>query len=98
MAEIKHSTSPWHADPKAPEDSYFEDVSILREDGLAVGVAVHNGDISPEEVKANAFVMAAAPEMQAALRGILSNPGGRCTAEQWAAGLDARAKSEGRHV
>lgn len=38
----------------------------------------------------------AAPDMLEALKGILSNPGGRCSADQWQAGLRAVAKAEGR--
>ena len=96
MSASKHTLGPWHADPKTPEECYFEDVNILRHDGLAVIVAVHNGDIDPATVKANAFLAAAAPEMFDALKAILSNPGGRCTAEQWQAGLRALTKAEGR--
>lgn len=94
MADIQHSAGPWHADPKAPEDSYFEDVNILRPNGLAVAVAVHNGNISPDEVKANAFVLAAAPEMREALHDLLTRP------TDGAARLRARAalaKADGRH-
>ncbi|NTG61798.1 hypothetical protein G6L45_16075 [Agrobacterium rhizogenes] len=50
---------PWHVDPKAAEESFFEDVSILRHDGLAVAVCVHNGDILPPEPEKNAGYIAA---------------------------------------
>lgn len=45
---------PWHTNPKDAEESFFCDVNILRHDGLAVAVAVHNGDIEPDAVAANA--------------------------------------------
>ena len=64
----EHTAGPWHVDPKAPEESYFEDVNILREDGLAVAVAVHNGNIDPATVKANAHLIAAAPDLLEALK------------------------------
>lgn len=53
----------WTAKPVDPNDTHYLDVNILREDGLAVGVAVQNGDISPEEALENAYKMAAAPEL-----------------------------------
>ena len=68
---VKHTPGPWHVDPKAPEESFFEDVSILRHDGLAVAVAVHNGDIIPPEPEANARLIAAAPELLLALHELL---------------------------
>lgn len=54
---------PWHVDTKRPKNSYFEDVNILRGDGLAVAVAVHNGGIDPAEVKQAAHLIAAAPDL-----------------------------------
>jgi len=53
-------------------DTYFDDVNILREDGLAVGVAVQNGNITAEEALANARLMAAAPAMLAACKRALA--------------------------
>jgi hypothetical protein len=98
MAEIQHSAGPWHVDPKAPEESYFEDLSILRPDGLAVAVAVHNGNITPDEVKANAFVLAAAPEMREALKLAKTWLEGWASAERELAIIDAALlKAEGRH-
>jgi hypothetical protein len=58
----------WHVSPKTAEESFFEDVSILRWDGLAVAVAVHNGNITPEEVVKTATLIAAAPALLEALR------------------------------
>ncbi|MGV1682882.1 hypothetical protein [Sphingopyxis sp. NJF-3] len=49
-----HTPGPWHVDPKAAEDSFFEDVNILRHDGLAVAVCVQNDDIVPPAPEANA--------------------------------------------
>ena len=63
-----YKPGPWHVDPKAAEESFFEDVSILRQDGLAVAVAVHNGDILPPEPEANALLIAAAPDLLEALK------------------------------
>lgn len=51
---VLHSALPWHVDPKAAEESFFQDVNILLHSGLAVAVAVHNGDIPPDAVAANA--------------------------------------------
>jgi hypothetical protein len=50
---------PWYIDPKAAEESFFEDVNILKHDGLAVAVCVHNGDILPPEPEKNAGYIAA---------------------------------------
>lgn len=69
----KHTPGPWHVDPKAAEESFFEDVSILRHDGLAVAVAVHNGDIVPPEPEANARLIAAAPDLLEALKLCVDN-------------------------
>jgi hypothetical protein len=68
MSARNHTPGPWHVDPKAPEESFFEDVNILRHDGLAVAVCVHNGDILPPEPLANAHLVAAAPELLASLK------------------------------
>lgn len=51
---------------------------------LDIGMAVTSSD---EE---------AMSDVVAALRGLLSNPGGRPTEKQWRAGLDALAKAERR--
>lgn len=70
---VKHTPGPWHVDPKAPEESFFEDVSILRHDGLAVAVAVHNGNILPPEPEANACLIAAAPDLLDALKAVYAD-------------------------
>lgn len=44
-----HTPGPWRASKIDPEDTHFEDVNILNGSGLAVAVAVHNGDISPDD-------------------------------------------------
>lgn len=72
---VKHTPGPWHVDPKAPEESFFEDVSILRHDGLAVAVAVHNGDVLPPEPEANARLIAAAPDLLAVAQKVVNNWG-----------------------
>jgi hypothetical protein len=72
MAEtVKHTPGPWHVDPKSPEESFFEDVNVLRHDGLAVAVCVQNGDILPPEPEANARLIAAAPDLLVALADLL---------------------------
>ena len=58
----------WTFSPVPADETYFQDVNIRREDGLAVGVAVQNGDITPDQALANGRLMAAAPEAIAALR------------------------------
>ena len=63
----KHTAGEWHVDPTAPE-AFYQDVNVLRHSGLAVAVALHNGDIAPAEVAANARLIAAAPAMYEALR------------------------------
>lgn len=55
---------PWVVTPK--DGGIFHDVNVCREDGLAVAVAVDNGDISPETALANAKLIAAAPDLLAA--------------------------------
>jgi hypothetical protein len=72
-----HTPGPWHVDPKSPEESFFEDVNILRHDGLAIAVCVHNGDILPPEPEANARLIAAAPELLAVLQDIVAANGMR---------------------
>lgn len=102
----------WTAQPKPQEETYFEDVNILRQDGLAVAVALVNGDITAEEAAANAAKIAAAPEMLEALRGIRSfaeemiNDAGADAQEgcsvsmaqmhRWSQVIAAIAKAEGR--
>ncbi|TLX12106.1 hypothetical protein [Rhizobium sp. MHM7A] len=74
MTESKHTPGPWHVDPKSPEESFFEDVNVLRHDGLAIAVCVHNGDILPPEPEANARLIAAAPDLLEALKEFASMP------------------------
>lgn len=45
---------------------------------------------------ADAALIAAAPSLYASLKAILGNSGGRCTADQWQAGLSAIAMVEDR--
>ncbi|AKU43503.1 hypothetical protein CPT_Sansa99 [Caulobacter phage Sansa] len=56
----------WHTGPQDAEE-HVQDINILRHDGLAVGVAVHNGDLTPQQVRQHADLMAAAPRMKKAL-------------------------------
>lgn len=48
-------------------DGHFRDVNILRGDGLAVGYAVVNGNITEAEALATAHLFAAAPDLYDAL-------------------------------
>jgi len=61
--------------------------SLYGEDG-----SPHNDGVARDRT----LLVSAAPDLLEALKGILSNPGGRCTAEQWRAGLAAISKAEGR--
>lgn len=63
-----HTPGPWEADPVTDPDAYFSDVNILRDDGLAVAVAVQNGDIAPHQARANAHLIAAAPDLLRAVK------------------------------
>ena len=65
MTSDSHTPGPWKA--CSPADSYFDDLNIVRPDGLACAVAVMNGDIPRIEVAYNAFLIAAAPDLLAAL-------------------------------
>lgn len=67
---MTHTSAPWHLDTKTAVESYFDDVNVLRDDGLAVAVALHNGNIAPEEAMANGKLIAAAPELLAELKGL----------------------------
>lgn len=70
----KHTPGPWHVDPTAPE-AFYQDVNVLRHSGLSVAVALHNGDITPAEVAANARLIAAAPALLEALQWVMSAHG-----------------------
>lgn len=97
------SPGPWRAEAIAPEDTYFQDVNILRPDGLAVAAAFQNGDISPEETWRNACVLAAAPDLLEALRDVMfaveawtnREIGPADLGDYLSAGRDAVAKAEG---
>jgi hypothetical protein len=68
----KHTPGPWHVDPKSAEESFFEDVYVLRHDGLAIAVCVHNGDILPPEPEANGRLIASAPELLECLKAMVA--------------------------
>ncbi len=78
----------WHVDPKAPE-AFYEDVNILRHDGLAVAVALQNGNITGPEALEHARLIAAAPDLLHALQRAREWLGGWASAEQQIAIVDA---------
>lgn len=64
--QLSAETLPWIAEP-LDHDAHFEDINIVRPDGLAVAVALVNGNIHAEEAVANANLIAVAPELLKAL-------------------------------
>lgn len=60
---LKHTPGPWLAKPH--DDEFFKDVNILKDDGLACAVALAQGDITEDAAKANANLIAAAPDLLA---------------------------------
>ncbi len=62
---LGHTSGPWVAKPL--NDEFFKDVNILNDDGLACAVALVQGDITEDVAKANANLIAAAPDLLAAL-------------------------------
>ena len=71
MTETKHTPGPWEAD-NAPDSSW----RVLDGDGYVIVQSVwastaarHSGTL-PERIRANAYLMAAAPKMYAALDSI----------------------------
>ena len=58
---LKHTPGPWLAKPH--DDEFFKDVNILKDDGLACAVALAQGDITEDAAKANANLIAAAPDL-----------------------------------
>jgi hypothetical protein len=64
-----HSPLPWRASPS--DDEFFEDCNILRPDGLAVAVAVVNGDIAKKEADMNAELIVRAVNHHDALVAML---------------------------
>lgn len=93
----QHTPGPW----RMTLDEFGDYTIQPQHEELAIA-AVVNGEMrrmggQSGEHEANARLIAAAPDLFAALMGIMSNPGGRCTAEQWRAGIDALAKAEGRN-
>ncbi|RVH21468.1 hypothetical protein [Sinorhizobium meliloti] len=103
MSPCKHTPGPWVVDYDETITNTDEFYSV-KANGRYIVSLFKSGtsaedEHSPEaesEVRANADLIAAAPDMLEALKGILSNPGGRCSAEQWQAGLRAISKAEGR--
>lgn len=90
MGEAKHTLGPWTVDGPP----YNQIVWSSAENRVCF--LAHSNGLDDDRDLATGRLIAAAPDMYAALIGILSNPGGRCSAEQWRAGLDALAKAEGR--
>ncbi|MDX0262409.1 hypothetical protein GOC60_14585 [Sinorhizobium meliloti] len=77
----KHTPGPWETGQAA----WNEDGDVM--------YTLHGIKVA---TVADCRLIGAAPDLLEALKGILSNPGGRCSAEQWQAGLRAIAKAEGR--
>lgn len=67
---LKHTPGPWTAKPISDEFiNQFDDhdVNIVTSDGLACAVSICQGDITEDMAKANANLIAAAPDLLAAL-------------------------------
>lgn len=65
-----HTPGPWHLDEKTAAESFYDDVNILQNCGLAVAVAVQNNNAPTQEVVANALLIAASPDLLAALQAL----------------------------
>lgn len=62
---------PWWVDTKnASESGWFDDVNIISDKGMAVAVAVQNNNMPADEVKYNAYILAASRDMLCALEAI----------------------------
>jgi prepilin-type processing-associated H-X9-DG protein len=71
----QHTPGPWTVDKMPACDVPFRDVNILRADGHAAAVAI-DADINEDELVANARLIAAAPDMLAALEALFVATGG----------------------
>lgn len=92
----KHTAGPWESGLNQ-KGGYSNSVVVRPAGEFPHGLWIADcGNDADGERIANARLIAAAPDMLDALKGILSNPGGRCSADQWQAGLRAIAKAEGR--
>lgn len=68
MSDTKFTPGPWRVEPSpASHEGWFEDANVVRSDGLAVSVGLHNGPIGPKEALANAHLIASAPDLYEAL-------------------------------
>ena len=73
MTDSQHTPGRWHVATLAKDDPRLEIMAVF-EDGTGEGLAIVQGDPNDPEVVATAFVLAAAPDMLAALvlaRGML---------------------------
>ena len=93
---LGHTSGPWVAKPL--NDEFFKDVNILNDDGLACAVALVQGDITEDVAKANANLIAAAPDLLAALCEYMIMGVGKCTIGKATAdkALAAISKATGR--
>lgn len=89
MAMSKRTPGPWQAEPMTGRGAW-----IKGENGNWAALSCGETDL---EAEANARLIAAAPELLAALKSMVERVGPRWFLEQnWAEPLDAIAKAEGR--
>lgn len=83
---MRYSMKPWTIDPWGDGTANVEDA-----DGNTIcrDISLIEANTIVRAVNAHALLILA-------IKGILSNPGGRCTADQWRAGLDALDLAESR--
>ncbi len=90
MATTKHTPGPWALYPY-PTRPYFTQVHI---NGAAIADVYASGLLKPEETTANARLIAAAPDLLAALKLVQSEVASD-TVEMWDQVAAAISKAEG---
>lgn len=76
MTEIKHTPGPWRVEPRQAGDSNDIAFNIETDDWFIAGIYFEEGtDINDPDIKANANLIAAAPEMYEILEQILQDGG-----------------------
>lgn len=87
-SRVSHTPGPW---------SLRDDFDVVDAYGAVVAETVSEGNVSEHEQAANAQLIAAAPEILAALRDMISEWSvlGRINTETWDRARDASAKAEG---